>query len=136
MSAMRDFETGANRSNDAGKFDYEGFLNPLVLEVFAAYMDVNRVQADGAIRASDNWQKGMPSDVWVKSGLRHTIDFWKINRGVAVPEGELGAVGGILFNIMGWIHSRIQADPEWLSRELIKYRDYRNSELQARKVAP
>lgn len=130
---MRDFGTGASRSSDAGKLDYEGFLDPRVLEAFAAYMDVNRLTEDGTQRDSDNWQRGIPAVQYGKSEWRHHIDFAKVQRGYPVKEGELGAVGGILFNVFGWMHERIKADPHWLMRELEVYRRYRAEELEARK---
>ncbi len=130
---MREFGTGASRASDSGKFDYEGFLDPLVLEAFAAYMDVNRITEDGTQRASDNWQLGIPMPVYAKSEWRHHIDFHKINRGIAVKEGELGAVGGILFNVLGWMHERIKENPNWLQEQLVIYRQYRADELEARR---
>lgn len=129
---MREFATGATRSSDAGKLDYEGFLDPLVLEAYAHYMDVNRTTEDGTQRSSDNWQKGIPKDQYGKSGYRHFIDFAKILRGHKVGDGELGAIGGILFNVMGWVHERIKEDPDWLRRELSIYVEYREAELEAR----
>lgn len=78
---VRIFETGATRDTDAGKFDYEGFLCPRVLREFGAYMHRHRVQADGNLRDSDNWQKGIPKDAYVKSLIRHTFQVWTIHRG-------------------------------------------------------
>ena len=62
---MRNFDTGATRDVDTNKLDFEGFLSPVVLERYAEYMHKNRVQADGNLRDSDNWQKGIPK----KSGV-------------------------------------------------------------------
>lgn len=130
---VRTFETGATRNNDADKYDYEGFLHPLVLEAFAAYMHVNRVQADGSTRASDNWQKGIPLGAYCSSGWRHFKDLWSAWRGFPPDEGELAASAGTLFNVMGWMLETMKADPEWFDRELAKYKDYRKKELEARK---
>ena len=77
---MREFDTGATRDNDTDKPDYEGFLSPLVLEAYAQYMHKNRVQADGATRDSDNWQKGIPRDQYMKSAFRHFMDLWRAHR--------------------------------------------------------
>lgn len=129
---VRKFETGATRSSDAGKFDYEGFLSPLVMEAFAAYMHVNRKLLDGSYRASDNWQKGIPKASYIKSLWRHFHDLWKIHREIEVGEGELAAACGIMFNSMGWIHERMKEDPEWFKRELAKYEEYRLQELKDR----
>lgn len=60
---MREFRTGATRDNDEGKYDYEGFYHPLVVKRFGQYMDKHRKQADGKLRDSDNWQKGIPKEI-------------------------------------------------------------------------
>lgn len=132
---MREFQSGATRSSDLGKYDYEGFLSPLVLEAFAAYMHINRTTEDGGTRDSDNWQKGMPRATYVKSGLRHFHDLWKAQRGLPIAEGELAAAMGTIFNVMGWTFERMREDPTWFDRELEKYRAYRAQELEARRQA-
>ena len=67
---MRNFETGATRDSDVGKLDYEGFLCPLVLERYAQYLHKHRQTANG-MRDSDNWQNGIPRDVYIKSASMH-----------------------------------------------------------------
>jgi len=69
--AVRKFETGATRSTDNNKFDYEGFLSPLVIEEFGRFMHKHRIQANGNLRDSDNWQKGITPESYMKSGWRH-----------------------------------------------------------------
>jgi len=103
---MRHFDSGATRGTEDGKLDYEGFLSPIVLERFAEYMHKHRQQADGELRDSDNWQHGMPPDVYLKSAFRHFMAVWKIHRGI-----ELGSsldledsLCGLLFNVMGYLH--------------------------------
>lgn len=132
LSIIRQFETGATRSADSDKFDYEGFLNPKVLEVFAAYMHINRTTADGSTRDSDNWQKGIPISSYVKSLWRHFHDLWSSHRGHSCAEGELAAAMGVMFNVQGWVLERMKADPEWYGRELEKYKVYRQAELKNR----
>jgi hypothetical protein len=106
---MRNFETGATRDTDESKFDYEGFLSPLVLERFAAYMHSHRLQADGKLRASDNWQKGIPLDAYMKSGFRHFFDWWKLHRGLSTPyDDENEALCALMFNVMGYLHERLK----------------------------
>ena len=73
---MRTFDTGATRDTNTDKPDYEGFLSPLVIERYGQFMMKHQKQSDGTIRASDNWQKGMPQDVYVKSGFRHFMEWW------------------------------------------------------------
>jgi len=110
---MRKFETGATRDSDENKLDYEGFLHPAVLEAFSAYMHTHRKQADGSLRSSDNWQKGIPRDAYRKSLLRHVMTAWKLWRGWTVEPESIGGVMraptmleclcGILFNTQGLI---------------------------------
>ncbi len=73
--AIRRFGSGATRDKDAGKYDYEAFLSPLVLEAYGAYMDLNRTLPDGTTRPGDNWQLGIPRDAYMKSGWRHLFDW-------------------------------------------------------------
>jgi hypothetical protein len=105
---VRTFDTGATRDDESNKYDYEGFLSPLVLEAFAAYMHQNRVQVDGSLRDSDNWQKGMPLDCYMKSGFRHFMDWWMEHRGRASREGLEDALCGLLFNVMGYLHETLE----------------------------
>lgn len=99
----RYFDTGAYRDTDDGKLDYEGFLHPLVLEEYAKYMHHHRKQSDGEMRPSDNWQKGIPKDAYMKSGFRHFHDWWKEHRGYKSREGIKFALCGVMFNAMGYL---------------------------------
>jgi hypothetical protein len=74
------YQTGATRSADK-LYDPEGFLHPLALQAFCEYMERHRVQRDGQLRDSDNWQKGMPEDRAMKSLVRHAFDAWLMHRG-------------------------------------------------------
>ena len=99
----RHFPSGAYRDTIAGKLDYEGFLAPAVLERYAQYMDKHRLQSDGTGRDSDNWQAGMPKAVYIKSGLRHVMDWWKEHRGAESRDGVEDALCGVIFNAMGYL---------------------------------
>ena len=101
---MRKFKTGATRDTDNNKLDYEGFLSPLVLERFAEYMHENRIQADGNLRDSDNWQKGIPQKEYMKSGFRHFFAWWKEHRGHKTPDGIEKNICALMFNAMGYLH--------------------------------
>lgn len=104
---MREFDTGATRNDDADKYDYEGFFSPLVLERRAAYMHRHRLQADGKLRESDNWQKGMPLTAYMKSGWRHFMDWWRLHRSPATAANvdELEeAICALMFNAEGYLH--------------------------------
>ena len=115
---MREFTSGATRHTDEGKLDYEGFLSPLVLRRFAEYMHANRVQADGELRTSDNWQKGIPTEQYMKSLLRHVMDTWEIHRDFLDDPAEpitehdqnliQEALCGVLFNAMGYLHELLK----------------------------
>jgi hypothetical protein len=109
--AVRKFETGATRDVEDGKFDYEGFLSPIVLERFGAYMHENRHLKDGSLRASDNWQLGIPFAVYMKSLFRHFHTAWKLHRGDAhySPDME-DALCGILFNAQGYLHELLKRE--------------------------
>lgn len=105
QAVARIFATGATRDNEHGKYDYEGFLSPLVLERYAEYMDKHRIQRDGTLRTSDNWQKGIPDDAYMKSLWRHFMDVWKAHRTGGEMEEALCAV---LFNTMGLLYEIVR----------------------------
>ncbi len=100
---MREFETGANRNDETGKLDYEGFLNPLVLKRFAEYMDSHRVLESGEVRDSDNWQKGIPLDSAMSSAYRHFQDWHLEHRGYDSREGVEAAICGLIFNAQSYL---------------------------------
>lgn len=106
---VRRFDTGATRDLDTTKLDYEGFLSPLVLKRFAEYMHENRLLRDGTLRDSDNWQKGIPADAYMKSGYRHFMDWWTEHRGIVTDEGLELALCGLLFNAMGYLHEHLKS---------------------------
>ena len=110
MSEMREFDTGATRNIDKEEYDYEGFLSPRVLKRFARYMHKNRTQADGHVRESDNWQKGMPLDSYMKSGFRHFMDWWLEYRGERSRDGIEEALCGLLFNVQGYLHELLKEE--------------------------
>jgi mutator protein MutT len=105
---VRTFDTGANRDVDAGKYDYEGFLSPLVLERYAQYMHKNRHLRDGSVRDSDNWQKGIPLPVYMKSGWRHFMEWWSLHRRVTGREEMVEALCALMFNVMGYLHELLK----------------------------
>lgn len=107
----RVFATGATRDTDVSKPDYEGFISPLVLQRFGEYMNQKRTMPDGSRRESDNWQKGIPINEYVKSHYRHFVDLLLLHDGyqeksLADMETTLCA---ILFNTMGHLHEVLKA---------------------------
>lgn len=104
----RIFNTGATRDKEETKLDFEGFLSPRVIQVFAEYMHKHRQMADGSARLADNWQKGIPLDSYMKSGWRHFFDWWAEHRGLYSRDGLTDALCGLLFNVMGYLHEHLK----------------------------
>lgn len=112
---LRQFASGATRNLDNNKLDYEGFLSPLVIEAFGKYMHSHRLQKDGTMRDSANWQAGIPLDVYMKSGWRHFFDWWKLHRGLDAASPEDGhqidkveALCALMFNVQGYLHELLK----------------------------
>jgi hypothetical protein len=111
---IRTFDTGATRDTDLNKLDYEGFLSPLVLERYAQYLNKHRVQSDGQLRDSDNWQKGIPKETYIKSKFRHFIATWLLHRGYTAKDEKGNNVTleeslcGDIFNTMGYLHELLK----------------------------
>lgn len=104
MSETRTFASGASRNSDNGKYDYEGFLSPLVIERFGAYMHKHRHLEDGSLRDSDNWQKGIPKSAYMQSAWRHFLDWHLEHRGYSSREGLEDALCALIFNAQGYLH--------------------------------
>lgn len=111
---IRKFETGATRDTDNGKYDYEAFLSPLVIQRYGQYMHEHRKQADGTLRDGDNWQRGIPLTAYMKSLWRHVFQVWMIHRGELVYD-TVGnrvyledALCAIMFNTMGYLHETLK----------------------------
>lgn len=109
---MRNFETGATRDDDTDKLDFEGFLHPDVLYCYAEYMHKNRKQADGNLRDSDNWQKGIEAKVYMKSAFRHFMDWWRSHRKNGSLTLRKEAICGLIFNAMGYLLEIIRKEEQ------------------------
>jgi hypothetical protein len=105
---LREFDTGATRDTAEGKLDPEGFTHPIVMEQFYKYMNMNRLQSDGKLRDSDNWQKGIPKQAYMKSLKRHCDDVWLEHRGFDSDDGLIAALCGLMFNAMGYLHETLK----------------------------
>jgi hypothetical protein len=103
--AIRVFASGATRDLDENKLDFEGFFSPLVMEEFAKYMHGKRKMADGSMRDSDNWQKGIPLDAYMKSMWRHFFAVWQSHRAGKVSKEDLM---GLFFNVQGYAHETLK----------------------------
>ena len=103
----RTFQTGATRDTDEDKLDYEGFLSPQVVERYAQYMHKHRIQSDGTLRDSDNWQKGIPTDAYMKSLWRHFMEVWTLHRNEGTRALLEEALCAVIFNAMGYLYEII-----------------------------
>lgn len=110
IDPVRTFETGATRDTDEGKHDYEGFFSPLVLRQRAAYMHRHRTQSDGSLRDSDNWQKGIPRDQYMKSAFRHLMDWWRLHRSDDIGDDAEEAICALMFNCEGYLHEMLRGE--------------------------
>ena len=110
---MRQFPSGSTRGGEKGKLDFEGFLSPLVVQAYAEFVHKHRIQEDGKTRDSDNWQKGIPFPVYMKSMWRHFMDVWTIHRKWNDDADIKEALCALMFNAQGYLH-------EILKRERLK----------------
>jgi hypothetical protein len=117
-TGMRVFEGGATRHKSDHKYDYEGFISPLVVREYGRYMHSHRQQADGSLRDSDNWTNGMPKREYVKSLFRHFHDVWMITRGFVAKDFDgkrvciKDALCAIIFNASGYLHEILKVEAE------------------------
>ena len=120
MNEMQKFDTGATRSADTDKPDPEGFFSPLALHAYMLYMHKHRKQSDGTLRASDNWQKGIPLNNYAKSLWRHTFDVWAHHRGLPeiATEAQIESLCATIFNAMGYLHELLKSQRQKLSAEV------------------
>jgi hypothetical protein len=116
---MRSFDTGATRDTAEGKLCFDKFLSVDVLFQYAKYMSMNRLQSNGDLRDGDNWQKGIPMDAYMESGMRHLLEWWKIHRRNRPDKEEnvmmrpqviemVSAICGVMFNSMGYLHELLK----------------------------
>lgn len=102
---MRNFESGAIRSSNAGKNEYYGYRHPLVEKSFGDYMKKHQVQEDGQEREAGNWWKGWSKEVSLQSMIRHMEDLTALHAGydvwkVYTEKGEetIYCLAGTVFN--------------------------------------
>ena len=117
---------------DTGKNDYEGFLSPLVIEAFGRYMHICRMTPTG-LRASDNWQLGIPVKVYMKSMWRHFFDVWSSYRGGRTKERQIINLLALKFNVDGMLHEALKhASYDEIDYALGLFTEHRAEELAAR----
>lgn len=115
VNLIRKFDSGATRSADGNKPDPEGFLSPAALSFYCDYMHKHRKQLDGSLRASDNWQQGIPQKQYMKSLWRHLLQVWRLHREYEVHDWDTGApvtleeaLCGVIFNAHGMLHEQVK----------------------------
>ena len=102
---MQTFESGAVRSDDSDKLNYEACLSPLVLERYAEYIRSHRKLPDGSMRSDDNWQKGFGLKRWMEAKFRHFMTTWSWFRRGVYNQGRMeDSLCAELFNTMGMLH--------------------------------
>lgn len=104
---VRLFPSGATRDTASGKIDPEGFLSPIVIQRYSEYMDKNRIQADGKVRESDNWQKLFGenhAEVCMKSAWRHFLDVWLQHRGFKGRDTLEDSICACMFNLQAYLY--------------------------------
>ena len=126
---MEQFGTGATRSDTSRRNDPEGYLSSIAIERYCEYMTKHRVQADGSIRDSDNWQKGMPFGRALKGLWRHLMHLWIRHRGFN-PSDEFAAADmeedlcAIMFNTQVMLHQlvkdRMETEQEIAARKMLE----------------
>ena len=113
---MRTFDTGATRDVAEHKHDYRGFFSVEAMRAFGAYMHEHRLQADGSLRDSDNWKKGMPDKECLSSLFRHFMDVYEMmDSGKETVEDFDGneidlkdALCAMLFNVQILLHQHLK----------------------------
>jgi len=110
---VRSFGTGATRSLDSERIDPEGTLSPLAIERYCEYMNKHRLQPDGTLRDTDNWQRGIPASAYMKGLWRHLLHAWQRHRGWWTVDPKAAAdleedLCAVIFNAQGWLHELLR----------------------------
>lgn len=110
---------------DYGKIDPEAAICPLTLEAYLEYKVFCRAMSDGSTRPDDNWQKGMPTETYMKSLWRHMLEIWKQHRGHRGDAAFPIAAAAAMFNIQGLLHNYLKENPDGMRQALALARQQR-----------
>ena len=106
-ATIRVFDSGATRSAQADKPEYAGYLSPQVIQAFGRYMFKHQLQADGTLRESRNWQKGIPLESYMQSMFRHFVEVWTLHEQRTEADNHdamMEALMALMFNVQGYAH--------------------------------
>lgn len=109
---MKNYESGATRNSDEGKPQYAKVGDPSIDKAYAEYMNSQAVQADGKVRAADNWKKGIPVADYLDSMDRHFHDVWALQIGrddIAEEKDLVTALCALKFNVDGMLYEVLKA---------------------------
>jgi hypothetical protein len=90
-----------------------------VLKAFAEYMHEKRKMPDGTMRASDNWQLGIPVDQYLKSAFRHFFSVWetyrvaKLDPGTTYADELVTELLALFFNVQGMLHEILKGKKQY-----------------------
>jgi hypothetical protein len=85
--------------------------------MYSEYMNRKRQTSEG-VRASDNWQKGIPKEVLMQSLLRHVMDLWLHHRdgGAEAVEDESESLCAMFFNVQALMLDYLRQSSDGPSR--------------------
>ena len=93
-----------------------------MIDRYAQYMHKHRKQADGKLRASDNWQQGIPMSAYMKSMWRHFLDVWRQWRGLKGEDSFEDSLCALIFNASGMLHERLRMRDALVPMDSLKQR--------------
>lgn len=100
MTEVTKFSTGAIRDNQAGKEDYIETISWSAFKRYAQYMTGKKAKY-----GAGNFKKGIPSESYEQSMLRHVQKYLANKYENGTIEKEEDHLSAILFNVFGLIHN-------------------------------
>lgn len=107
---MVQMPSGATRSSAEGKLNIMGTFSPAVLTRVAQHMAENR-KASPNDRDEGDWKKGIPTDRYLDSLLRHVLSVWGYFEGpVANKEALERELCSVIFNAQGMLDNLLKSE--------------------------